>query len=74
MTQVLPIIGATGLRPFLPLLMAHVSSAMTSLSDAVRCAPAGNAVSVDQSARTVHDCRQYALVHLVIFAASPVLQ
>jgi hypothetical protein len=36
MLQVLPIIGSRGLRPFLQLVMAHISSAMTSLSDAVR--------------------------------------
>ncbi len=36
--QVLPGVGPMGLRPFLPLLMAHISSAMTSLSDGVRCA------------------------------------
>jgi hypothetical protein len=34
--QVLPVIGPTGLRPFLQLVMAHISSAMTSLSDTVR--------------------------------------
>lgn len=36
MVQVLPVIGSRGLRPFLQLVMAHISSAMTSLSDAVR--------------------------------------
>lgn len=34
---VLPRLGAGGLAPFLPLLMAHITSAMTHLTAAVRC-------------------------------------
>jgi len=33
---VLPGLGAAGLAPFLPLLMAHITSAMTHLAAAVR--------------------------------------
>ena len=36
---VLPGLGPAGLAPFLPLLMAHVASAMTHLSAPVRYAP-----------------------------------
>ena len=35
---VLPAIGAEALAPFVPLLMAHVGSAMTHLADPIRCA------------------------------------
>ncbi len=35
---VLPGLGAGGLAPFLPLLLAHITSAMTHLTAAVRCA------------------------------------
>ena len=35
---VLPRLGAGGLAPFLPLLMAHITSAMTHLTAAVRWA------------------------------------
>ena len=34
---VLPALGPAALAPFLPLLVAHVSAAMTHLADAVRC-------------------------------------
>jgi hypothetical protein len=36
---VLPGLGPSALAPFLPLLMAHVTAAMTHLADAVRRAP-----------------------------------
>ena len=50
---VLPGLGPAGLAPFLPLVMAHVTSAMTHLSAPVRYARAAQALPAADAMATL---------------------